>query len=103
MQKLSSNDDAISLQLKEAQSNNEILRYVGSIAPGKKPKVELRSFPQNHPFSRIKATDNIVAFKTKRYFEQPLIVQGPGAGPDVTAAGVFADLLKLVRYLGAHL
>jgi aspartokinase/homoserine dehydrogenase 1 len=43
------------------------------------------------------------AFVTGRYHENPLIVQGPGAGPDVTAAGVFADLLRLGTYLGASL
>ncbi|MEK7356404.1 MAG: hypothetical protein AAB250_08140, partial [Bdellovibrionota bacterium] len=55
-----------------------------------------------HSFARLNATDNIVAFKTTRY-QQPLIVQGPGAGPDVTAGGVFADVLRLASYLGAPL
>jgi aspartokinase/homoserine dehydrogenase 1 len=63
--------------------------------------VELRSYPKTHAFAMVKATDNIVAFRTMRYRNQPLIVQGPGAGPDVTAAGVFADLLRLASYLGA--
>lgn len=40
--------------------------------------------------------------RTERYDEQPLIIRGPGAGPDVTAAGVFADLLTLMRYIGAR-
>jgi aspartokinase/homoserine dehydrogenase 1 len=48
-------------------------------------------------------TDNVVRFATRRYCENPLIVQGPGAGPEVTAAGVFSDLLRLSTYLGAHL
>ena len=48
----------------------------------------------------IEGSDNIVAFTTMRYHTQSLIVQGPGAGPDVTAGGVFADLLRLASYLG---
>lgn len=46
-------------------------------------------------------SDNIISFTTARYFKQPLIVRGPGAGADVTAAGVFSDLLRLAAYLGA--
>jgi aspartokinase/homoserine dehydrogenase 1 len=57
----------------------------------------------NHPFARIQLTDNIVTFQTARYHENPLVVQGPGAGPEVTAGGVFADLLRLANYLGATL
>ena len=47
-------------------------------------------------------TDNIVRYSTRRYSANPLIVQGPGAGPEVTAGGVFADLLRLASYLGAR-
>ena len=56
-----------------------------------------------HPFARIQLTDNIVLFRTRRYHENPLVVQGPGAGREVTAAGVFADLLRFASYLGATL
>ena len=48
-------------------------------------------------------TDNVVRFATRRYCDNPLIVQGPGAGPEVTAGGVFSDLLRLSAYLGAHI
>ncbi len=48
-------------------------------------------------------SDNIVLFKTARYNVQPMVVRGPGAGPEVTAAGVFADLLRLASFLGAPL
>ena len=58
---------------------------------------------QNHAFANIALTDNVVRFATRRYCENPLIVQGPGAGPEVTAAGVFSDLLRLSAYLGAHI
>jgi aspartokinase/homoserine dehydrogenase 1 len=114
-------------KLQDAESRGEVLRYVGRLSvdgPGEAASssgsvvgvgaeknmnvsvpvnmsVELRSYPKTHAFAMVKATDNIVAFRTMRYRNQPLIVQGPGAGPDVTAAGVFADLLRLASYLGA--
>lgn len=100
---LSEFDSEYESKVLNATKNGQVLRYVGVIRPNGKCLVELREYDQSHPFSRIKATDNIVAFRTKRYDEQPLIIQGPGAGPDVTAAGVFADLLRLARYTGTHL
>lgn len=63
--------------------------------------MELRRYPKTHPFAQLSGSDNIIAFTTKRYTKQPLIVRGPGAGADVTAGGVFSDLLKLAAYLGA--
>ena len=54
-----------------------------------------------HAFANIALTDNVVRFETRRYCDNPLIVQGPGAGPQVTAGGVFGDLLRLCAYRGA--
>lgn len=96
-------DDEYAAKVSSAEAAGQVLRYVGIIEPHGKSRVELKSYAREHPFSRIKATDNIVAFTTKRYAEQPLIIQGPGAGPAVTAAGVFADLLRLARYTGSRL
>ena len=56
---------------------------------------------KDHAFASLKGSDNIVSFQTTRYNTQPMIVRGPGAGPEVTAAGVFADLLRLASFLGA--
>jgi aspartokinase/homoserine dehydrogenase 1 len=91
--------------LVEARAKQEVLRYVGTVVAegdGVKLEVGLRRVPQAHPFAGIASGDNIVAFRTRRYDRQPLIVRGPGAGPEVTAAGVFADLLRLATYLGAR-
>ncbi len=66
-----------------------------------KGSVELRRYPKSHPFAQLQGSDNIIAFTTQRYHKQPLIVRGPGAGADVTAGGVFSDLLRLAAYLGA--
>ena len=88
---------------REAEAKGEVLRYVGRVGRDGKASVALASYPGTHPFARIQLTDNIVLFRTSRYNENPLVVQGPGAGPEVTAAGVFADLLRLASYLGASL
>ena len=98
---LSQYDQEMNDRYAEAQSKGEVLRYVGSLSSDGKATVRLASLPAEHSFAHINLTDNIVRFVTGRYSDNPLVVQGPGAGPDVTAAGVFADLLRLARYLGA--
>jgi hypothetical protein len=61
----------------------------------------LQAYPKSHPFCQLSGSDNIVSYTTERYAQQPLIVRGPGAGAEGTAAGVFGDLLQLARCLGA--
>jgi aspartokinase/homoserine dehydrogenase 1 len=85
----------------EASAAGEVLRYVGSVSPGGKTSVALKRYPKSHPFASLSGTDNIFAFTTKRYHKHPLIIQGPGAGPEVTAGGVFGDLLRLAAYVGS--
>jgi aspartokinase/homoserine dehydrogenase 1 len=75
------------------------LRYVGRLDETGNATVGLESVDSDHPFSNINLTDNIVQFETDRYSSNPLVVQGPGAGPEVTAGGVFSDLLRLAKYL----
>jgi len=65
--------------------------------------VGLMELERSHPFANINLTDNVVRFVTSRYDQNPLVVQGPGAGPAVTAGGVFADLLRVCSYLGAKI
>src|SRR5690242_9215950 len=88
---------------RQAEAKGEVLRFVGRVGRDGCVSVALRNYPMTHPFARIQLTDNIVLFRTSRYNENPLVVQGPGAGREVTAAGVFADLLRLASYLGASL
>jgi len=94
-------DDAMLKRYQAATNAGQVLRYVGSLDKDGNATVRLESLVEDHPFARINLTDNIVRFVSGRYSDNPLIVQGPGAGPAVTAAGVFADLLRLARYLGA--
>jgi bifunctional aspartokinase / homoserine dehydrogenase 1 len=87
-----------------ALAQNRVLRYVAALdAASGRATVGLVALEQSHPFSRINLTDNVVRFVTSRYDHNPLVVQGPGAGPAVTAGGVFADLLRVCAYLGAKL
>ncbi|CAF1929015.1 hypothetical protein Bca4012_072220 [Brassica carinata] len=102
MQKLPQFDEELSKQRQEAEAAGEVLRYVGVVdAVGKKGTVELKRYKKDHPFAQLSGADNIIAFTTKRYKEQPLIVRGPGAGAQVTAGGIFSDILRLAFYLGA--
>ena len=96
-------DDEMLRRLENARENGEVLRYVGSINCDGEASVQLRRYSADHAFARIQLTDNIVQFRTRRYDNNPLIVQGPGAGPEVTAGGIFADLLRLATYVGASI
>jgi aspartokinase/homoserine dehydrogenase 1 len=100
LDRLSEYDDQFLALYEKARSRNCNLRYVGRLDAKGSASVGLDMVPANHPFSRIRFTDNIIQFTTARYSDNPLVVQGPGAGPEVTAGGVFADLLRLAAYLG---
>jgi bifunctional aspartokinase / homoserine dehydrogenase 1 len=97
-------DAPMAERLTKARNSNRVLRYVGALdAASGKASVGLMELDRSHTFANINLTDNVVRFMTQRYNENPLVVQGPGAGPEVTAGGVFADLLRVCAYLGAKL
>ena len=99
LERLPEYDDEIRMLYDDARANGRNLRYVAGFDASGKTAVGLEAMDGDHPFSNINLTDNIVQFKSDRYSDNPLVVQGPGAGPEVTAAGVFADLLRLANYL----
>jgi aspartokinase/homoserine dehydrogenase 1 len=103
MQRLPRHDGAMLDRLESARASGRVLRYVGRITAEGEATVGLVELGAKHPFANIALTDNVVRFATGRYCDNPLIVQGPGAGPEVTAGGVFADLLRLSAYLGARM
>ncbi|WP_242204735.1 bifunctional aspartate kinase/homoserine dehydrogenase I [Aestuariivivens insulae] len=70
------------------------LKYVAQFNNGK-ASVGLQEIPQGHPFYNLEGKDNIVMFYTQRYPEQPMIIKGAGAGADVTASGLFADIIRI--------
>jgi aspartokinase/homoserine dehydrogenase 1 len=96
-------DAAIAARLQAARARGKVLRYTGTLSASGEATVGLKELDARHAFANIALTDNVVRFATRRYCDNPLIVQGPGAGPEVTAGGVFADLLRLAAYLGARL
>ncbi len=100
---LAGQDEAMAERLASARAEGKVLRYVASLEANGPARVALQALPEDHPFANLALTDNVVAFPTDRYADNPLIVQGPGAGPEVTAAGVFADLLRVASHLGARL
>jgi aspartokinase/homoserine dehydrogenase 1 len=101
LEALGKHDETIAALLKSARDKSEVVRYVGTIDTNGDLSAQMRRYPIEHPFATLTGSDNIVSFQTARYNSQPMIVRGPGAGPEVTAAGVFADLLRLASFLGA--
>lgn len=95
-------DERMEKLYNDAKSRGMKLRYVGKVDSGV-CSVSLAEYPLDHPFSQADGTDNVIAFTTERYLTQPLVIKGPGAGPEVTAAGVFADMLRLGQYLGSRI
>ncbi len=91
-------DPRMKRRAEKARVRGKVLRYVGTLS-GKKARAGLQEVSSRHPLASARGSDNIIAFTTERYHTTPLVVQGPGAGADVTAMGVFSDLLKLLHYL----
>ncbi len=103
LQQLPRFDEAMRARMEAARGRGKRLRHVGRVDASGAASVGLVEVEASHPFANIALSDNVVRFQTRRYHSNPLIVQGPGAGPDVTAGGVFADLLRLAAYLGARM
>lgn len=81
----------------DALSENKVLRYVGEIDfKEKRASVGIKKYGFDHPFASLKGSDNVVSIKTERY-PNPLIIQGAGAGADVTAHGVLADTIRIAE------
>ncbi len=99
MEKLPEYDDEMAALFEKAEADSKKLRYIATLDADGNASVGLEAVDADHPFSNINLTDNIVQFETERYSANPLVIQGPGAGPEVTAAGVFADLLRLASFL----
>jgi aspartokinase/homoserine dehydrogenase 1 len=93
-------DDDMLARYREAEATGHRLRYIATLDDEGQANVGLQSVPSTDAFSHMQLTDNLVQFSTDRYEKNPLVIQGPGAGPEVTAGGVFGDLLTLVAILG---
>jgi aspartokinase/homoserine dehydrogenase 1 len=95
---LERNNDYFENLLSEAEAMGQKLRFVASFE-NNKAVIGLRPVGPEHPFYMLSGSDNIVSFTTERYKDRPLVVKGPGAGAEVTASGVFADLVSIGSYL----
>lgn len=104
MARLDEVDAEFAGRLAQAKAAGNVIRYVARLDNvAGTASVGLVELPAGHAFAHLRLTDNIVQFTTRRYNSNPLVVQGPGAGPEVTAAGVFADLLRVAAGQGAKL
>lgn len=98
MQKLPHHDAEFARYLQKADAASEKLRYAAVLDNGK-ASVSLIQVGQAHPFYSLAGSDNIILLTTERYHERPMVIRGPGAGAEVTAAGVFADIIRIGNYI----
>lgn len=97
LSKLPDFDADIQKVKEEALAENKVLRFVGQVDfKANKVSVEIGKYEFDHPFASLKGSDNVVSIKTERY-SNPLIIQGAGAGAEVTAHGVLADAIKIAE------
>ena len=93
-QELEAFDPVFEEQRKKVTDSGKRFRFVARFEEGV-ARVGLEEVGQEHPFFTAKGSDNVIILTTERYHDLPLVVKGPGAGADVTAAGVFADVIRL--------
>ncbi|WP_119719363.1 bifunctional aspartate kinase/homoserine dehydrogenase I [Cognatilysobacter tabacisoli] len=96
-------DAPLLARLEQARAGGGVLRYLARLDAHGRARVGLVAPGDGHASRHGRLTDNLIQFRTARYADNPLVVQGPGAGPDVTAAGVFGDVLAIAQALGARL
>lgn len=94
---LENHDGYFAGMVQQCKNNGTVLRHIASFENGK-AIIELTEVDSGHPFFILSGSDNIVAFTTERY-PNPLVIKGAGAGAEVTAAGVFADLIKVANFM----
>jgi aspartokinase/homoserine dehydrogenase 1 len=95
---LEKNNDLFEEKRAKAEKENKVLRFIASLEDGK-AGVRLESVGPAHPFYTLSGSDNMIAYTTERYKERALVIKGPGAGAEVTAAGVFAEIISISNYL----
>lgn len=93
-EELEKSDSVFNKLATDANSKGEKLCFVATLENGK-VTVELTAVGADHPFSSLSGSDNMISYTTKRYLQNPLVIKGPGAGAEVTAAGVFADIILI--------
>ena len=97
LEAMSSGDQAMNDRYQNALENNEKLSYVAQIDESGNASVSLKNLSNDHSFFSLKGTENIIAIHSDYYSNYPLVLRGPGAGREVTASGLFFDLLSIIR------
>lgn len=87
-------DKNIQDRIEKASSNGNVLRYV-CLIENKRCEVGIQELPKDSPLGRLRGSDNLLEIYSRCYNEQPLVIQGAGAGNDTTAAGVLADIFDI--------
>ncbi|XP_030961120.1 uncharacterized protein LOC115982614 [Quercus lobata] len=87
-------DKDIQERVNKASLNGNVLRYV-CVIEGSRCEVGIQELPKDSPLGRLRGSDNVLEIYSRCYSEQPLVIQGAGAGNDTTAAGVLADILDI--------
>ena len=82
---------------RDAADNGRKLRFVASLESDGKVKAGLMEIDSAHPFFWLESSNNIIALRTSRYNDYPVVIKGYGAGAEVTAAGVFADIISIAN------
>jgi bifunctional aspartokinase / homoserine dehydrogenase 1 len=92
--------DAYFTSLRQSAAQHQaVLRMVARIENGGQASIGLEAVDESHPFYGLSGSDNMIVFTTARYRERPLVIRGPGAGAEVTAAGIFAEIIKIANFL----
>jgi aspartokinase/homoserine dehydrogenase 1 len=91
-------DEIFERRRAEAAAEGKVLRYVANIEEGS-ARLSLRAESDGSPFRSLVDSDNIVVITTDRYTALPMVIKGPGAGAQVTAGGIFADIVRIARTL----
>jgi bifunctional aspartokinase / homoserine dehydrogenase 1 len=87
-------EDFFRAMKEKAARENKVMHFVGTLSEGR-VKIELLMLDSRHPFYNLSGSDNIISITTNRYLHNPMVIKGPGAGAEVTAAGVLADLVRV--------
>jgi len=98
LERLPEVNEQYELLKKDAESKGNVLRYMAVIEDGH-VEIALKQVDAQHPFSNLSGSDNMIVFTTERYKNNPLVIKGPGAGAEVTAAGVFAEIISIGNYM----
>ncbi|HVD96663.1 MAG TPA: bifunctional aspartate kinase/homoserine dehydrogenase I [Cytophagaceae bacterium] len=95
---LEKHNDVFAKRRDEAEKKGKVLRFIAKMENGK-AGITLEAVDTNHPFYSLSGSDNMISYTTERYKDRPVVIKGPGAGAEVTAAGVFADIIRISNYL----